>query len=72
MKKIKAMMLRLWMLVPFGNVCSFKYGELTVTVKKNLWLVMSDGQSKDALPITMVSETLVKAVAAEMERIGYA
>jgi hypothetical protein len=72
MKKIKKMILSLWLIIPFGNICSFKYGKLTVTVKKNFWLVMSDGESKDALPITMVSDTLVNAVAVEMKRMGYA
>jgi len=72
LKKVKAMLLRAWLFIPFGNICTFTYGELTVTVQKNLWLVISDGRSKDALPITMVSEVLVNAVAEEMKRIGYA
>jgi hypothetical protein len=68
---LKAKALGVWLKVPFGTICKFQYGALTVTVKKNFWLIMDDGHSKDALPITFVSQELVTAVSAEMLRKGY-
>lgn len=70
-KTIKAALLRVWLQVPFGTICSFQYGKQTVTLRKDMWLILSDGTSQDALPLTFVSPLLVAAVEAEMLRIGY-
>jgi len=70
-KTLKAALLRVWLHVPFGTICSFQYGKQTVTLRKDLWLILSDGTSHDALPLSFVSPQLVAAVEAEMLRIGY-
>ena len=70
--KAKAQLLQVWLLIPFGNICTIQYGRLQVTFQKNMWVVMSDGSSSDALPLNLVSAELVDALAVEMRRRGYA
>lgn len=71
MKKVKHWLLVLWLAIPFGSICKFKYGELYITLRKDMWLVISDGHSNDMLPITMVSQKLADRVGLELERLGY-
>jgi len=71
MKWFKRFVMRVWLVIPFGYICKFKYGELTVTLKKNLWLVISDGHSNDALPINLVSQELVDECEKQMMMRGY-
>lgn len=70
-KNFKAKMLRAWLHIPFGSICRFKYGRHQVTVNKQLWVTISDGRSSDAVPLNFVSPDLVKAIEAEMLRVGY-
>lgn len=71
-KSIKALMLTLWLQVPVGNVVSFKNGSTTVTLTKNLLVVISDGKSSDALPLAYVSESMVCRIMLAMHSKGYA
>jgi hypothetical protein len=69
---IRQIVLHFWMMVPFGYLCSFRFGSLQVSVTKTLLVVISDGEINDALPIDMVSVELTKAIAKRMRRMGYA
>lgn len=68
---LRARVLRIWLAIPFGRICSMPYGNLRVTLHKNLWLTISDGQSQDALPIHLVSPELVTALRDRMTELGY-
>lgn len=68
---LRARVLRIWLVIPFGRICSMPYGNLRVTLHKNLWLTISDGQSQDALPIHLVSPELVTALRDRMTELGY-
>lgn len=64
----------IWLAVqfwPFGYFCQFRYGNLDVAVRKNLWVIISDGYSKDALPMSLVSLELVDRVKAELQKKWY-
>lgn len=69
--KFKNQVLQFWLKIPFGSICSFEYGKQKISVTKNLWVIVSDGKSSDALPINFVSQQLVSAIEAEMTRMGY-
>lgn len=60
-----------WLRIPFGNICTFQNGSLTVVVNKQLLVIISGGQSRDALPLAFVSPELVCKIAIEMETRGY-
>lgn len=68
---LKAHVLRIWLAIPFGRICSMPYGNQTVTLHKNLWLTVSDGQSQDTLPIHLVSPELITALRDRMTELGY-
>jgi hypothetical protein len=43
-------------------IAKIKWGRNTCTLRNDLWIVISDGNSSDMLPATMVSEDLLKAL----------
>jgi hypothetical protein len=51
-------------LVLFANGCVYmeRDGNKTIKVKKNGWVIVSDGRSKDAMPISMCSLELINRV----------
>ena len=59
----------LWCALPFGRIIRFKYGNERITLKKDLWIVIDQGKgtSCDAIPITLVSESLAKKIDAEIK-----
>jgi hypothetical protein len=68
---VKQALLALWLKWPYGNICAFRYGDLNIAVRKNGWVVISDGVSRDMLPLSYTSPQLIEAVDAEMTRMGY-
>ena len=62
-KRLIWLAVQMW---PYGNLCRFKYGELEVTLNKQLWIITSDGISTDALPLSFVSQQLVDRVQDEL------
>lgn len=59
---------RLNRLLPFHGlpIARIQWGGNTCTLRNDGWIIISDGQSRDALPITMVSPGLVDALRAEL------
>lgn len=70
-KKARATLMGVWLAVPFGNICSLKNGANTITLKKNLWVIVSDGKSSDAMPINFVSQEMQMKIADVMRSMGY-
>jgi hypothetical protein len=68
---LKAKALQLWLRVPFGEVCTFRNGNLSVTVTKQFMVIISDGQSQDALPLPYVSQDLAYRIFVVMKDKGY-
>lgn len=56
---------------PYGYICKFKYGGLDVKLNKKFWIITSNGQSQDALPINFVSKELVGIVKQELKHKWY-
>lgn len=54
--------------LPFGGlpIARVQQGRNTCTLYKNGWVLISDGNSTDALPINFTSQALVDAFAAEL------
>lgn len=48
------------------DLCSFDYGNNRITYRADGWVVISDGVSTDALPITLVSPELVTRIMQEL------
>ena len=61
---MRKMIFDLWCLIPLGRLLRFQYGGLLVTLRKDLWVEVSDdgGKSKDALPLTFVSQQLIDEI----------
>lgn len=70
-KNARSTVMGVWLGIPFGNICSFKNGTNTITLKKNLWVIISDGRSSDALPINFVSQEMQLKIASVMRSMGY-
>lgn len=70
-RKIKTTLLRAWLSIPGGRICTLHRGRQTITLRKNLWVHITDGTSKDALPICLVSPDLVDALRKRMDDLGY-
>ena len=55
-----------------GNLCRFQQGKSTITVTKSGWVVVSDGASSDAMPVSFVRPELIAAINGELSKRGYA
>lgn len=63
--------LNIWLRLPFGHICRIHHDKAHITLLKNYWVVVSDGASSDALPITVISPALQHELALRMKAIGY-
>ncbi len=63
--------LALWMRIPFGYICRVHHGAGHMTLRKDFWIIVSDGKTTDALPINTVSHHLQNEFALRMKAIGY-
>lgn len=70
-RALKASLLKFWLAIPFGRICSMQFNGQTVTLYKSMWVTISDGRSRDALPVYLVSKDLVFALRARMTQLGY-
>jgi hypothetical protein len=72
-KKLLFLWLYVWGYIPFGNLCQFWFGNLRVTLQKDLWVRTDTGKGTvgDLLPITLVSEKLCKRIEEELIMKGY-
>lgn len=53
---------RMFSFIPSLPIAKIQWGRNTCTLRNDLWIVISDGNSSDMLPATMVSEDLLKAL----------
>lgn len=63
--------LAIWMRLPFGHICRVHHGTSHMTLRKDFWIIVSDGNTTDALPINAVSHHLQNEFALRMKAIGY-
>ena len=65
---MRRLIYRLNRLLPFPGlpIARIQWGGNTCTLRNDGWIIISDGQSQDALPITMVSPSLVAALHIEL------
>lgn len=63
--------LGLWLIIPVGRICRVRQGNSTMTLRKDFWIIVSDGISKDTLPISAVSSFMQHELALRMQSIGY-
>lgn len=63
--------LAIWMRMPFGYICRVHHGTSHMTLRKDFWIIVSDGKTTDALPINTVSHHLQNEFALRMKAIGY-
>jgi hypothetical protein len=70
--KLRGKLLSLWGDLPGGDFCKLVNGGETVRFRKDLMVIVSDGRSYDAMPVTFVSPQLIEAFAARMKLLGYA
>ena len=61
-RKLRRKFFDIWMKVPYGYLLRFKGDGGTITVTKNLYVIVSDGSSSDALPLNFCSQELVDVV----------
>lgn len=54
--------------LPFGflPIARITTGKETCTLRKDGWVIISDGKSTDALPITFCAPAIVEAFSAEL------
>lgn len=52
--------------IPGLPIAKVKTGNSTATLRNDGWVIISDGKSTDALPITFCSQQIVEAFAAEL------
>lgn len=71
MDKIKGLLLKVWIHIPFGYICKFKYGNDEITLHKNAWVSIYGGGSVDMLPLTLVSQELIDECEKQMRMRGY-
>lgn len=68
-KKIVWWFVQTW---PFGSLCILQNDDgSTITLLKNYYVVVSDGNSSDALPITFISQKLVDRFEIEIRKKWY-
>lgn len=71
-KRIKHLRFLLAINWPYGYLCRLDSGgKETITLNKQMWVIVSDGQSSDALPISFVSPQLVERLGAELAKKWY-
>lgn len=63
--------LKLWLKVPFGYICRVHHKDSYMTLRKDYWIIVTHGNTTDALPITFVSHHLQHEFALRMKAIGY-
>ncbi len=68
---LKAKILHFWSRIPFGNLCTVKQGACKMHLRKDLIVLVTNGRSQDALPVSLVSQQLVDAFYARMVLLGY-
>jgi hypothetical protein len=68
----KAFLLRLWMQIPFGSLCSFKYGNAYVSIRKNMQVIISSQGYQRMMPLNSVDRNMLMAIKREMRKAGYA
>lgn len=57
---------------PYGYLCRFPYGaDGEIRLNKQMWIIVTDGKSQDALPINFVSPALVKRCGEELAKKWY-
>ncbi len=64
LRKIRKLLFNVWCLMPFGYLLRFDYGDTIngrqrITLNKNLWIIVDDGETVDALPMYLVSQKLL-------------
>lgn len=71
-KRLKHLRFLIAIYWPYGHLCKFKLeGEGSITLNKQMWIIVSDGKSQDALPISFVSEELIKRCGDELAKKWY-
>lgn len=69
-KAIAVFFIRIW---PWGYLCDFQWGHQgRIQLTKNCWVIVSHGNSQDALPINFVSQELGDRIVEEMNNKWYA
>lgn len=63
--------LRIWLKIPFGYICRVHHQDAYMTLHKNYWVHVVNGNSIDTLPINVVSHHLQNEFALRMKAIGY-
>lgn len=72
LKRVKHVRFLLALNWPFGHLCKFKLeGEGYILLNKQMWIIVSDGKSQDALPIEFVSPDLIKRCGEELAKKWY-
>ena len=69
--RIRSMVLNLWLRIPFGRICRVHQGASSMTLRKDFWIIVSDGVSFDTLPISAVSSFMQNELALRMRSVGY-
>lgn len=68
LNKIRDILIKIWVRIPFGYLLRFKNGKETITLNKDLWVIVSDGRSSDALPLNLCSQELVDNITERLEK----
>lgn len=63
--------LNLWLKVPFGYVCRIHHKDAHMTLRKDFWVVFTNGNTTDTLPVTVISHHLQHEFAMRMKDLGY-
>ena len=57
---------------PYGYLCRLPYGSKgEIRLTKQMWIIVSDGASQDALPISFVSPQLIESIGIELAKKWY-
>ena len=64
-------LLHLWIRIPFGYICRVHHKDSHMTLRKDYWVVMTNGKTSRTLPITLLSHHLQHEFALSMKKIGY-
>lgn len=59
MMKFRKTWFGIWARTPFGYLLKFRDGNNQIVITKDLWVIMGDGKSKDALPLNFCSQEFV-------------
>jgi hypothetical protein len=69
-KAIVVFFIRIW---PWGYLCDFHWGaQGRIRLTKYLFVIVSNGDNSDTLPINLVSQELVDRIVEEMNNKWYA